>query len=188
MKLTRIFHIALAALAAACVASCSDDESYANLLNLENQAVNNYLADHTVELSIPEDTVFITGPDAPYYRLDEDGFLYMQVLDAGTKDNRAEDNEQIYFRYLRYALTNYDKGYLPTPGGNALTLTPCWFRFNNYSMQGSYQWGVGLQTPLKYLPIDCKVNIIIKSNMGIVEEQSEVTPFLYNVSYYRGEL
>lgn len=55
-------------------------------------------------------------------------------------------------------------------------------------MQGSYQWGVGLQTPLKYLPIDCKVNIIIKSSMGIVEEQSEVTPFLYNVSYYRGEL
>ena len=91
MKTLRILSLMVAALA---LGACDDDQSYANLLNIENQSVNNFLADQTVELEIPADTVFITGPDAPYYRIDEDGMLYMQVLDAGTKGNKVKDNEQ----------------------------------------------------------------------------------------------
>ena len=106
MKIYRFIYMALAAILTATTA-CSDDQSYASLLNKENQSVNNFLADHRVEQSIPADTVFETGPEAPYYRLDEDGMLYMQVLDAGTKDNRVRDDEQIYFRYTRYALENF---------------------------------------------------------------------------------
>jgi len=73
-------------------ASCDDDVSYAELLNQENYAVNNFLADQVVYLDIPADTVFEVGPDAPYYRLDEDGQLYMQVLKAGTPGNKVRNN------------------------------------------------------------------------------------------------
>lgn len=184
MKIYRFIYMALAAILTATTA-CSDDQSYASLLNKENQSVNNFLADHRVEQSIPADTVFETGPEAPYYRLDEDGMLYMQVLDAGTKDNRVRDDEQIYFRYTRYALENYSDGKLPQGGGNNLTLVPCWFRFNNYQIQGSYQWGQGIQQPLKYLPVDCKVNLVVKSQMGLVDEQANVIPFLYTLTYGR---
>lgn len=165
--------------------ACSDSESYAELLNKENQSVNNFLADHRVELSIPADTVFLTGPDAPYYRLDEDGQLYMQVLDAGTKGNRVKKDEQIYFRYTRYALENYVDGKLPTGSGNNLTLVAYWFRYENFQIKGSYQWGEGIQVPLRYLPVDCRVNIIIKSQKGFVDEQTNVLPFLYTVTYER---
>ena len=62
---------------------------------------------------------------------------------------------------------------------------PCWFRFNNYQIQGSYQWGQGIQQPLKYLPVDCKVNLVVKSQMGLVDEQANVIPFLYTLTYGR---
>ena len=81
------------------LASCDDNVSYAELLNRENLAVNNFLADQVVLLDIPADTVFEVGPDAPYYRLDEDGQLYMQVLNAGTPGYKVQYNEQIFPLY-----------------------------------------------------------------------------------------
>ncbi len=184
MKIYRILYVV-----AACVlltsTACNDDKSYANFLNLENQHVNNFLADHRVVLDIPSDTVFETGENAPYYRLDEDGQLYMQVLDAGTKGNRVKNDEQIYFRYTRYALENYDNGYLPQGGGNNLALIPCWFRYGNFQIKGSYQWGTGIQKPLEFLPVDCRVNLVVKSQAGFVDEQTNVVPFLYVLTYSR---
>lgn len=175
----------LLATAAVVPTACDDSKSYADLLHEQDKYVNNFLADQRVELAIPEDTVFITGPDAPYYRLDDDGTMYMQVLDAGTPGNRVTDNEQIYFRYTRYALASYDNGKLPTGGGNNVTLSPCWFRYKNYSIQSSYNWGVGVQTPLDYLPVDCKVNIVLKAQMGFIQEQSDVQPYLFYLTYER---
>lgn len=184
----KIKYLLSAVVIALTLGACNDTESYADLLNKENRSVNNYLADHRVELSIPEDTVFETGPDAPFYRLDEDGQLYMQVLDAGTKGNRVKNDEQIYFRYTRYALESYQNGKLPAASGNSITLMACWFRYANYRIQGSYQWGSGIQAPLRYLPVDCKVNIVIKSQQGFVDEQTNVTPFLYTLTYSRGAM
>lgn len=96
-----------------------------------------------------------------------------------------KDDEQIYFRYTRYALINYKDGQLPTGGGNNISLSPAWFRFNNYQLQSSAEWGVGIQTPLKYLPVDCKVNIVIKSEYGITSESSNVQPYLWTLTYER---
>jgi len=165
--------------------SCSDGKSYAQLLNEEDMYTNNFLADQHVELAIPADTVFEVGPNAPYYRLDDDGMLYMQVLKAGTKDNRVEDDEQIYFRYTRYPLALYSNGELPTGEGNNISLSPAWFRYNNFQIQTSYQWGQGVQMPLRYLPVDCEVNIVIKSQMGITDESANVQPYLWKLTYER---
>ena len=171
--------------------SCSDDRTYAELLNDEKYAVNNFLADYCVENAIPADTVFKTvaeyGDDAPYYRLDEDGMLYMQVINAGTKGNRVADDEQIYFRYMRFPLALYSNGTLPSGEGNMITISPAWFRFNNFQLQTSYQWGQGVQMPLHYLPVDCEVNIVIKSQMGLSDETANVQPYLWHITYQRRE-
>ena len=130
MKPHHLIGAIILGMATMAMSSCSDGKSYAQLLNEEDMYTNNYLADHYVELSIPADTVFEVGPDAPYYRLDEDGMLYMQVLRAGTKGNKVESDEQIYFRYTRYPLSLYSNGVLPSGEGNNITLSPAWFRFN----------------------------------------------------------
>lgn len=185
-NILKAFFLAFAA--AVALSSCSDSKSYAELLTEENHAVNNYLADHRVTNTIPTDTTFVfeTGPNAPYYRLDEDGNMYMQVVNPGTPGNYAKADQVIYFRYTRYDLNSYKDGTLPEGTGNEVDMSylNTWFRYDNFSLQSSYKWGVGVQMPLRYLPIDCEVNIIIKSQYGFYDETAYVLPFLYRIRYY----
>ena len=183
--------IALAALAVMTLATaCSDDKTYAELLTEENHYVNAFLADQRVINEIPEDTVFQVGPDAPYYRMDSDGQIYMQVLNAGTPGNRVKDDELLFFRYQRYNLSYYKDGKLSEGSGNEtdLSLGNTSFRYGNYSLQSSAKWGSGVQLPLAYLPVDCEVNIVIKSQYGFYSEMSQVIPFLYHISYLRPKI
>jgi hypothetical protein len=180
----------VAALAGA-TSSCSDSTSYAELLTDESHYINNYLANQRVSNTIPTDSnfVFEVGEDAPYYKMDEDGNVYMQVVNAGTRNANyfAKSNEVIYFRFTRYDLSDYTDDTLPEGEGNEVdtTVSNTWFRMNNYTLESSYQWGAGLQLPLSYLPIDCEVNLVIKSQYGLYSETSYVIPYLYHVRYYR---
>lgn len=173
---------------AAALSSCSDDKTYAELLTEETYYVNNFLADQRVIDAVPADTVFEVGPDAPYYRLDEDGNLYMQVLNAGTPGNRVKPDELIYFRYTRWALAYYKDGKLPNGAGNNIDLNSAYFRYQNFSLTSSYQWGSGIQYPLALLPVDCEVNIVIKAAYGPVQESAEVRPYLYRLTYQRPQI
>ena len=76
----------LAILAGGVLSSCNDSKSYAELLTDEMHSVNKFLANQDVVLELPDDGNFIEGADAPYYRLDEDGNVYMQVIDSGDRD------------------------------------------------------------------------------------------------------
>lgn len=181
--------ITLAFVSAIALSSCSDNKTYAELLTDENHYVNCFLADHRVVNSIPADTVFEYGSDAPYYRLDEDGNLYMQVVNPGTKGEKVKYNDLIYFRFTRYNLAYYDNGELPTAEGNDEVLGGnLSFRYGNYEINSSYSYGQGIQTPLMYLPIDAQVNIVIKSQLGMPSEISYVTPYLYSIRYFKPKI
>lgn len=98
--------------------ACKDTKSYSELLNDEEKAVNSFLAHQKVINEIPADTVFETGSDAPYYKIDEDGDIYMQVIKPGDrKNNRAQEDQTIYFRFGRINLLRYELGYDDTPSG-----------------------------------------------------------------------
>lgn len=170
--------------------SCDDTKSYAELLTDETKSVNRYLADQRVENEIPADSIFETGEDAPYYRMDEDGNVYMQVVKAGNRQNMAKENQVIYFRFMRYNLIDYQTGVTLTGEGNAndMQYSPTSFRFGNYTLQSSSQWGAGIQLPLYYLGIDSEVNIVIKSQYGFTDEISSVVPYLYNIRYFKSQL
>lgn len=180
----------IAAAAAFGLSSCNDGKTYAELLESEDHHVNNFLADNIVINDIPADSVFEYGEDAPFYRLDEEGDLYMQVIDPGTPGNRVKDDELIYFRYTRYNLAYYKDGELNYGGGNDddMSLSNTSFRYNNYSLTSSSQWGSGIQRPLAFLPVDCQVNIIVKSQYGFTSEMSEVIPYLFRLRYYRPQI
>ena len=84
----KIFHIVAAVFALAFLASCEDGKSYAELLNEQDRAVNNFLADQVVLLDIPEDTIFEVGEDAPYYRLDERRLAVYAGSECGYRGQR----------------------------------------------------------------------------------------------------
>lgn len=196
-QLIKIFPF-LAFLGVALLTSCEDTKSYAELLDNENKATNSFLVNQRVVLSVPADSVFESGINAPYYQIDDEGNVFMQVINPGTKGNKAQTDDLIYFRFMRYSLYNYSwdgttpntKGYFGTfenGEGNDSDLTAgnTSFRFNNTSAQSSIQWGQGIQMPLNFLPVDCEVNIVVKSQMGPSSEQGSVIPYFYNLRYFK---
>ena len=181
-KIFRIF-LPLVALALS-VTSCEDTKSYAELLTDENHTVNRFLVQHRVEESFPED--FEVGENAPYYRVDESGDVYMQVLQRGN-GTFPQKNDRVYFRYTNYDLNSYVVGGENHGSGNADNVggtTATFFLLDNYSVSESTQYGTGIQIPVKLLGFDCKVNVVIKSQAGPTSMMSYVIPFLYTVSYY----
>ena len=186
MKLFKTYLAAAAAALCLSFSACSDSKSYAELLTEETQSVNAFLADQNVYLDIPEDSVFISGENAPYYLVDEDNNVYMQVLNPGS-GKRVKNDAQVFFRFTRYNLHEYAAtGELPQGQGNSENLlsSNSSFRYGNYTLSSSSQWGSGLQRPLDFLGYDCEVNLIIKSQLGLSSEISQVIPYLYNVRYF----
>lgn len=187
---SKIAFFAIAAIAVISMQSCEKTRSYSELLNDENMAVNRFLADQWVIATIPADSVFEVGPEAPYYQLDADGNIYMQVLDAGSGE-KVEEEDQVYFRFTRYNLSNYkgDLNALYKEGNQEdLTQSPTSFRYGNYTLPSSSQWGSGIQLPLAFLPLNSHVNLVIKSQFGWTKEVSYVIPYLYNIRYYPSQI
>ena len=58
------------------------------------------------------------------------------------------------------------------------------FRFGNYTLTSSSQWGSAIQLPLNFLGYDCEVNLVVKSQLGLSSEISQVIPYLYNLRYF----
>lgn len=202
MKLQYIIP-AIAGIAA--LTACSDKESYADLLNDENQAVNAYLADYPVIGEVPANEEFISMQDVleeypgmsreealkltPFYRMDDDGYVYMQVVNPGS-GTKVADNQLIYFRFTRWNLSfAYKYGSWESAGNSAdLGSNTTSFRFGNTTLTSTTQWGEGIQVPLKYLSLDCEVNLVVKSYVGLVEEVASVYPFLYSVRYFPSKI
>lgn len=173
-------------------ASCSKTESYSDLLKKEQKASNWFLAQHKVCNEIPADSVFITGPDAPYYKMDDDGYIYMQVLEVGDRVIPAT-GDQVYFTYTRYNIdTMYSNNTLDIKGeGNQdnflNSVGNTYFIFNNYNVQLSAYFGSGMQLPLSYLGYNSKVNILLKSYYGFSDDNVTCIPYLVNVRYFKAE-
>ncbi len=213
----KLFNIIMAAMSLAGATACTDKEGYADLLRDENYAVNYYLVNYPIITSVPSDSVFISteqllaDPDfvaefgqecadeaelrevaikhTPFYRMDDDGYVYMQVINPG-KGAKAIDDQTIWFRFTRYNLKfAYLNGNWEASGNEQdVAATPTSFRFKNTSLSSTTQWGEGIQTPLYYLPLNCHVRLVIKSYLGPTQEVSSVYPYLYNIRYYPSKI
>ena len=194
MKITNIMRryataaaLILSSSALLSLTSCSDSESYSDLLNDENQDVNRFLADQIVVGEWPGAGHYEYGDDAPYYQIDEDGALYMKVLVPGDPDDMAAYNDQIYFRFDRAPLREYTSWNDLVWSGNATTLP---MGAASFRLSSTSQYGEGLQAPLKYLGVGCQVYLVVKSTVGIQanNENASVIPFIYRISYNRSPL
>ncbi len=185
MNLRKFLTFAISAAFLLAFSSCKDSKSYAELLNEETKAVNAFLADQNVILDIPADSIFEYGPDAPFYRIDPDGNVFMQVIEPGDKE-KVKNDAMVFFRFTSYNLNEYAlTGSLGSGYGNSedVSMGSASFRFNNYTLTTSSQWGSGIQMPLNFLGFNSHVRLVIKSQFGLTSEISQVIPFLYDIRY-----
>ena len=190
-KICRLFGAALMALTAMTATSCKDSESYSDLLREEEKAVNWYLAAQRVETEVPADGNFEIGENAPFYRMDEDGTVYMQVINKGDMDNRPVADDKVFFRFSRKNIKLlYETGSAFEVGNihdfNS-SLGATYFFYENRTYPNSTTYGTGIQLPLKYLGYNSEVNLVLKSYSGFSVDQSQCIPYIIKVKYYKPE-
>lgn len=182
-------------LAVTWLAACSSGESYAELLRDERKVTNKFLSQYRIVNSIPDDTVFMTveeyGSEAPFYRIEEEGNVYMQVVRADSLADMAEYDDRIYFRFTYFSLYDWEDD--PTDydiTGNAwdMSTISTYFLYGDFDVESSYDYGYGLQLPLLYLGVDSEVNLVIKSQYGFSDYIAYVIPYYFNVRYFRSKL
>lgn len=170
--------------------SCEKNESYSELLRKEEKAVNYYLAGQRVELNLPKDNIsFEMGPEAPFYKIDPDGYVYMQVISKGDMNDRVEEDDKVYFRFNAMDLMAYWEGGVENYFGNAESVGAgnYYFLYGNTTITASTQWGTAVQMPLRYFGYNCEVNLIIQSYYGFTSNMTTCIPYLMNLKYFRPE-
>lgn len=168
---------------------CDDTESYSDLLNLQEKACNWYLADKKVELEIPSDSVsFITGKDAPFYKLDEDGNVYMQVVRADFKE-KVKSGDLVYFRFMRKNILSLYEGIDVSWQGNSddMSGSNTYFVYGNTVLNSATMWGQGIQWPLRFLGFNSEVNLVLKSIEGFQDDETNCYPYIINLRYFKPE-
>lgn len=170
--------------------SCSKTKSYSELLLDEEHAVNWYLAQNEVEVRLPEDSVFKTGEDAPFYKMDGQGNVYMRVINPGDKNYRAKSGDRVYFKYMRQNISDLKAGLITKDDwiGNAENMAtyPTFFILDETNLTSSTKYGTGIQLPMKWLGYYSEVELVIKSIEGWTD-QADVIPVVYRVRYFPAE-
>ena len=182
------------------IGGCSKSQSYSELLREEEKACNWYLADKNVDLELPDDieTIITTqtldangvayGDNAPFYKLDEDGYVYMQVVRA-VFDDPVSEGDLVYFRFLRESIKDLYEGVEGGQTGNSdyLPNGTTSFIYKNTFLSSTTTWGTGIQMPLKYMGYNSEVNLVLKSYYGFTDEQSYCIPYIINLRYFKPE-
>lgn len=189
MRIKTIFQFVLTGIMSVCLLSCSDSDSYSNLLKKEEKATNWYLSNQKVMLDLPSGDNIITGKDAPFYKLDDDGYVYMQVVDKGDMNSRPEKGDLVYFRYNRLNLrTLYEADSEVAEGNdNDMQLAAASFVYDDYTLSSTVKYGKGIQMALSYLRYNSEVNLVLRSYYGFTSDQSQCIPYLINIRYFKTE-
>ena len=172
--------------------SCEDGKSYSDLLDEEERSVNWYLSQQRVEGNVPEDSDFIVGKDAPFYKMNGDATIYMRVINRGDMKNRPKKGQTVYFRFMRYDIKSMWEGNSGAGTGNSedmgLSSGSLSIVYGNTTLASTTQYGEGIQMPLNYLGYNCEVDLIVCSIEGFTSEISDCRPYLYkNLKFFKAE-
>jgi len=192
IKSLKNLSVLFAMLASVLLASCEDGKSYSDLLDEEENSINWYLSQNKVEGNIPEDGNFIVGEDAPFYKMNSDGTVYMRVINRGDMNNRPIEGQTVYLRFMRYDIKSMWRGENLGGIGNAddmgLGNGSMSLVYGNTVLSSTTQLGEGIQIPLDYLGYNSEVDLIVGSTMGFTSEISECIPYLYkNLKFFKAE-
>lgn len=185
--LKKVFFVAIVSAAVSTLTACEKTESYNDLLTKEENAVNWFLAGEEVCNEIPADSVFQVGEDAPYYKMDEDGAVYMKVLKVGSEP-KPKKGDAVYFRYAFKNILDMHSGLNPAWAGNSVDLNGSigarYFIFEEMQYTQTSEYGTGIQLPMQYFGTDTEVMLVVKSTRGFYSYQARCVPILYKIRYF----
>lgn len=189
MKMKNIIIAAGALMLLMLATGCEKTKSYSELLQDEEHACNWYLAQNEIVVNIPEDSVFKVGKDAPFYKMDGDGNVYMRVIKDGDRSKKPKKGDRVYFSFLRQNIKMlmqglWDKDYWD---GNADNMAVGSYSFilGETTLTSSTQWGTGIQLPVTYLGYYSEVELVVKSLEGFVDsDQTNCVPYVYKLRYF----
>ncbi|MCM1152609.1 MAG: DUF4827 domain-containing protein [Muribaculum sp.] len=152
--------------------------------------MNWFLSGQNVCVEIPKDSILEYGEDAPYYKLNEDGTLYLKVLTPGdmNSESRPKKDDKVFFRFKRQNLETLQNDGEAEWEGNTVqigNLNSTSFVFGNTYLPNTTKYGMGVQEPLKYVGYNSEVYLVIKASEGLTEEQATCIPYLYNIKYFK---
>lgn len=182
-----IFHISAVVLLLSAT-GCEKTKSYSEMLKDEEQACNWYLAQNKIVVNIPKDSVFQTGQDAPFYKMNSEGTLYMKVITAGDRNKIPENGDRVYFSFMRQNIQSLMNGYIDEDvwEGNAENMAygSTSFLLGETILTSSTKYGNGIQIPVTYLGYYSEVILVVKSLEGFIDDQTDCTPYVYKVRYF----
>lgn len=185
--------------------SCDDSKTYAEMLEDEKNAIDDYISTHDIkvisldELLSRKDTM---TQENEYVLFKENG-VYMNIVSRGELDDKGyakkpKNNDQILARFIEYDLVEKDT-----------TGTSNWFSADavdvfNYIKNGTASYGqftegsmanflytsfgsvavpAGWLLPLNYIGHKAHVKLLIPSKMGNDYAQRNVYPYFYEIYY-----
>lgn len=182
-----IFHISAVVLLLSAT-GCEKTKSYSEMLKDEEQACNWYLAQNKIVVDIPKDSVFQTGQNAPFYKMNSEGTLYMKVITAGDRNKIPENGDRVYFSFMRQNIQSLMNGYIDEDvwEGNAENMAygSTSFLLGETILTSSTKYGNGIQIPVTYLGYYSEVMLVVKSLEGFTDDQTNCTPYVYKVRYF----
>lgn len=170
--------IALLALVAIAISSCSNSLTYANQLAEEKTAIQDFITNNNYKVVDTIPTV-VPWPDGVYY-LTKSG-LYVHVLDTGLVVNKSiETNTVISVRFVETEL-NGNIGYSNMYG----TGDPIELLYNNVSSSSSFGDCLAWHEGLDYVGDGGRIQMIVPASIGwsMYTSSLALTAMSYELSY-----
>lgn len=212
MKIKKIISLSLVVMFAFAITSCNKSESYADRVDREREAINQYIANHNIKV-ITESEFYAndstTDVNQNEYVLFASSGVYMQIVDKG-KGAEIKNGERLNL-LCRYTETNILTDSIQS--SNNVPSYSAWvdkmFVTRNYStftgafdpssslMYNIYQSASvpsGWLVPLAYIKVGrlvtqenalAKVNLIVPHAQGQINASQRVYPCFYTITYQR---
>lgn len=190
----------------ACMAfnACSDSVTYAELLEDEKEAINNFILDNDIKVITQkefQDAGCVTDVSKNEYVQTTSG-VYMQIIDKGSENigDTIRNNDMVLARYAEYRLekdsaatlvmSNLDIGQISQvdifryqKSGNSVSgLFSTGMMYYVYSSQTVPQ---GWLVPFNYVRDGARVKLIVPSKMGHETAMSAVKAYFYDIHKFQ---
>jgi len=190
----------------ACIAfnACSDSVTYAELLEDEKEAINNFIFDNDITVITQkefQDAGCVTDVSKNEYVLTTSG-VYMQIIDKGSEvlGDTIRNNDMVIARYAEYRLEKDSAATLVMSNlGVAQIANPDIFRYqkSGTSVSGLFTSGMmyyvyssqtvpqGWLIPFNYVRDGARVKLIVPSKMGHETSMNAVKAYYYDIHKFQ---
>lgn len=190
----------------ACIAfnACSDNVTYAEMLEDEKKAINNFIKDHDIKVISQkefQDAGCVTDVSRNEYVQTTSG-VYMQIIDKGSQNlgDTIRNNDMVLVRFAEYRLekdsaetlvmSNFDVGQISQVDifRYQKTETSTSGIFSSGMMYYVYQSQTvpqGWLVPFNYVRDGARVKLIVPSKMGHETAMSGVKAYYYDIHKFQ---